>query len=150
MIRTVKLTCWCLFGVLILSSCAQIDGMTKSDDDKKTSSSSKVTTQKEVKKADTTKAAAKSEPAIPSSSPLSKIRKGMKSTRVEEILGKPDSKTRYKTGKRWIPFAGRWLSDARRQTWFYEKKGHLILSQNKYSGQYSVLEIKYNPDQTLP
>ncbi|GAB1264437.1 hypothetical protein [Aurantivibrio infirmus] len=87
---------------------------------------------------------------IPADNVLSKVKVGMNSAEVIEILGPPDLKTKYQTGKRHIPFAGRFLNDARRESWFYEKTGHIVLSKNKYSGVYSVIEIGYNPEQTLP
>lgn len=96
------------------------------------------------------KASAEASQNIPTDSPLAKVKVGMNSAEVIKILGAPGLKTKYKTGKRHIPFAGRFLNDARRESWFYEKTGHIILSKNKYSGVYSVIEIGYNPEQTLP
>jgi len=103
----------------------------------------------QAKDKDSTKTAEASQ-NIPADSPLANVQVGMNSAEVIEILGAPDLKTKYKTGKRYIPFAGRFLNDARRESWFYKNTGHVILSKNKYSGVYSVIEIGYDPEQTLP
>lgn len=83
----------------------------------------------------------------PKGHPFSKITEGMDSSEVASILGKPTRKTKYQTGKGFIPGAGRWLNDTRRQSWFYKGKGSIVLSKNKYSGLYLVREVNYDPNQ---
>jgi len=84
---------------------------------------------------------------IPSNHPFAKISEGMDSSEVSSVLGRPTRKTKYQTGKGFIPGAGRWLNDTRRQSWFYKGKGSIVLSKNKYSGLYLVREVNYDPNQ---
>ena len=82
---------------------------------------------------------------IPASSPMSKISVGMSDNEARSILGRPDRIDSYQTGKSWIPYAGRWLNDKTRQSWYYHELGYLVLSRNNYSGQYVVREFVYDP-----
>ena len=82
---------------------------------------------------------------IPASSPMAKISVGMSDSEARSILGRPDRIDSYQTGKSWIPYAGRWLNDKTRQSWYYHEMGYLILSRNSYSGQYVVREFVYDP-----
>ncbi len=82
---------------------------------------------------------------IPSSSPMSRITVGMSGDEARSILGRPDRIDSYQTGKSWIPYAGSWLNDKTRQSWYYHEMGYLVLSRNSYSGQYVVREFVYDP-----
>ena len=141
-------------ALLILSGCAQMNTLTGSDSETEATKSSKETEADKKAKADADfLAQAEAEPKsapIPTDSPFTKINLGMADETVRRILGGPGEITRYRTGKSWIPFAGRWLNDTRRQSWFYQNMGVVVFSLNKYSGQYKVIRIDYNATQGLP
>jgi len=82
---------------------------------------------------------------IPDSSPMSKLRAGMTESEVREIMGHEDKKTSYKTGKSWIPKFGRWANDRRRHSLFFNEQGYVVVSQNRYTGQYKLIEVGYEP-----
>lgn len=84
--------------------------------------------------------------AIPADSPMSKLRAGMTESEVYAIMGREDLKTRYETGKRWIPYYGRWANDTRRHSLFYNGQGHVIMSRNRYTGQYHLIEAVHDPE----
>ena len=143
--------------MLVISGCAQIGELTGSNSETETKSSTQESEADKKAKADEeiqaiADAEAKNSTSVPvpDHSIFSKIRIGMSDDRVTDILGRPGRKTSYRTGKSWIPFAGRWLNDKRRQSWFYENEGVIVMTQNSYSRQYSVVRIDYNANQTLP
>lgn len=81
---------------------------------------------------------------IPTSSPMAQLYVGMSGAEARSILGEPDRIDSYQTGKSWIPYAGSWLNDKTRQSWYYHEMGYVVLSQNSYSGQYVVREFVYD------
>ena len=81
---------------------------------------------------------------IPTSSPMAQLYVGMSGSEARSILGEPDRIDSYQTGKSWIPYAGSWLNDKTRQSWYYHEMGFVVLSQNSYSGQYVVREFVYD------
>jgi hypothetical protein len=83
---------------------------------------------------------------IPDSSPMSKLRSGMTESQVREIMGREDEKTSYETGKKWIPKFGRFANDTRRHSLFFNKQGSVVMSYNKYTRQYKLIEVNYEPD----
>ncbi len=83
---------------------------------------------------------------IPESSPMSKLRAGMSESEVRAIMGREDLKTSYKTGKGWIPKFGRFANDTRRHSLFFNEQGFVVMSHNKYTGQYKLIEIGYEPE----
>jgi len=83
---------------------------------------------------------------IPDSSPMSKLRRGMTESQVREIMGREDEKTSYETGKKWIPKFGRFTNDARRHSLFFNEQGSVVMSYNKYTRQYKLIEVNYEPD----
>lgn len=82
--------------------------------------------------------------AIPESSPLSKIELGMTDLRVRKLIGEPDDATRYQTGKQWIPFY--FGSDTHREDWLYYGQGRVVFSINRYSANYKVIKVTYEPE----
>ena len=92
------------------------------------------------------KAAAPEAPAIPAGHPLAKIEKGMSDDQVVAILGQPDHRNHYMTGKAWIPYnfgAG----DKTRSDFIYKGKGRVVFTQNQWNGRLSVINVLYNPDE---
>jgi hypothetical protein len=83
---------------------------------------------------------------IPDSSPMSKLRSGMTESAVREIMGREDEKTSYETGKKWIPKFGRFANDTRRHSLFFNGQGSVVMSYNKYTRQYKLIEVNYEPD----
>ncbi|GAC21532.1 hypothetical protein [Paraglaciecola arctica] len=156
MVKTHLHTALFLTLLLAMSGCAQVSELTGSNSDSGSNSSTQDSeAEKKAKAAEEDKAIAEAEAKntsapIPADSIFAKINIGMSDDAVTDILGKPGQKTSYRTGKSWIPFAGRWLNDRRRQSWFYENTGVIVMSQNSYSRQYSVVRIDYNANQSLP
>ena len=113
-----------LIAALVLAGCAQTGGTDQGGDG-------------------ATQAGANQD--IPASSPMSQISVGMSDGEARSILGRPDRVDSYQTGKSWIPYAGAWLNDKTRQSWYYHEMGYVVLSRNSYSGQYVVREFVYDP-----
>ena len=147
MVKTHLHTALFLTLLLAMSGCAQVSELTGSNSDSGSNSSTQDTeAEKKAKAAEEDKAIAEAEAKntsapIPADSIFAKINIGMSDDAVTDILGKPGQKTSYRTGKSWIPFAG---------SWFYENTGVIVMSQNSYSRQYSVVRIDYNANQSLP
>jgi len=83
---------------------------------------------------------------IPDSSPMSKLRGGMTESQVRAIMGREDEKTSYDTGKRWIPKFGRFTNDTRRHSLFFNGDGSVVMSYNRYTRQYKLIKVNYEPD----
>lgn len=156
MVKPSQLTALFLSLLLVMSGCAQINELTGNESDSQSSSSSQETEAEKKATADAEdKAIAEAEAKnasvpIPADSLFAKVEIGMSDDAVIDILGRPDRQTTYRTGKGWIPFAGRWLNDRRRQSWFYENSGVIVMTQNSYSRQYKVVRVDYNANQSLP
>jgi hypothetical protein len=82
----------------------------------------------------------------PPGSPLSKIQVGMSDSDVVKILGEPDNRNGYITGKEFIPYY--FGSDTSRQDWLYKGKGRVVFSRNRWSGNLTVVRVDYNPGET--
>lgn len=80
----------------------------------------------------------------PEDSPLAKIQKGMLESEVVEILGAPDQRTSYRTGKSRIPFY--FGGDARRLLFQYSGLGKVILSRGRFR-PYTVMRVEYDPNE---
>jgi len=83
---------------------------------------------------------------IPDSSPMSQLHSGMTESKVRTIMGREDEKTSYETGKRWIPKFGRFANDTRRHSLFFNGQGSIVMSYNRYTRQYKLIEVNYEPD----
>lgn len=99
--------------------------------------------------ADAKPAAAKqavSDTPIPAGHPLAKVEKGMSDDQVVAILGQPDHRNHYMTGKAWIPynFGG---GDKMRSDFIYKGKGRVVFTQNQWSGRLSVIKVVYDPNE---
>src|SRR5215472_15893845 len=71
--------------------------------------------------------------AIPTSSPLAKIKIGMTAQEVSNILGMPTNQVSYASGKAWIPIY--FGDDAWRTEWSYKGIGRVVFSGgNVYGG----------------
>ena len=79
--------------------------------------------------------------AIPSTSPLAKIKEGMSSDEVTKILGAPDSTDRHVTGKAFIPFY--FGTDAVKTEWRYKHVGRVIFSKGGFSARH-VSAVEYD------
>jgi hypothetical protein len=83
--------------------------------------------------------------AIPSTSPLAKIKEGMSSEEVTKILGDPDSSDRHVTGKAFIPFY--FGTDAVKTEWRFKHVGRVIFSKGSFSGSH-VSGVEYDPTES--
>ncbi len=82
-----------------------------------------------------------SEAVIPADSPLAKIRKGMGSAEVNDLLGTPTDVEAFSTGKAWNPFY--FGSDRVRQRSYYKGIGRIVFGGNR-----RVVEIIYDPNES--
>lgn len=130
---TLLITFMLLIG---LSGCSMTGGSADSGDSDASNEAARAEAEKEIETA-----MAK----IPASSPLSKVELGMSDTRVRKLIGDPDDSTSYQTGKAWIPFY--YGTDVARTDWLYDGQGRVVFSINRYSGQFKVINVMYDPDQ---
>ena len=79
----------------------------------------------------------------PAGSALAKVAVGMTDAQVRKEVGDPDNTKSYMTGKGWIPFY--FGPDTHRADWIYNGKGRVVFSRNRWSGQLSVIEVRYEP-----
>jgi len=91
--------------------------------------------------AEAEKAAAKPPPA---GHPLAKVESGMDEYAVVKVMGEPTHRRAYQTGKAWIPYY--YGSDVSREEWVYSKKGRVVFSRNRYSGNLKVIRVLYEPE----
>lgn len=96
-------------------------------------------------------AAAAEKPArpIPPDSPLAKIREGMSTQDVMNILGAPTSQSNYASGKAWIPYY--YGNDARRSAYFYKGLGSVVFATGNVfggGGGGAVVSVEYDPNET--
>ena len=82
----------------------------------------------------------------PPGSPLAKVQVGMSDSDVRKILGDPDNANGYITGKAFIPYY--FGPDTSRRDWLYQGKGRVVFSQNRWSGNLTVVRVDYNPNET--
>lgn len=130
-------------ALTVLGGCAQLGGT--ADNDEATDSESTAAAEQETEQAEK-KAVDVAIAAIPDSSPMSKLRAGMTESQVREIMGREDTRTSYQTGKRWIPKFGRFANDTRRHSLFFNNQGFVVMSYNRYTGQYKLIEVGYEPE----
>lgn len=128
---------------MTLGGCSQIGGTTSDDG---TGASAEPTADEREAEQSAKQRLNETIAAIPADSPMSRLRAGMTESEVYAIMGREDLKTRYETGKRWIPYYGRWANDTRRHSLFYNGQGHVIMSRNRYTGQYHLIEAVYDPE----
>jgi len=83
--------------------------------------------------------AVKQAPAnIPASSPLAKVKMGMRRVQVDDLIGDPTSTRVFPSGKSFIPFY--YGPDTHRTGAFYKGLGLVV-----FSGADQVVEIEYDP-----
>ena len=84
--------------------------------------------------------------APPPSSPLAKVKAGMRPREVEAILGQPDDENAYITGKAFIPYYyGR---DRNRQAYFYKGVGRVVFQgSGGFSQNFTVRFVDYDPSE---
>lgn len=81
---------------------------------------------------------------IPPDCPLAKIRKGMGTRQVMDILGPPTDQDSYVTGKMFIPFY--FGSDSSRMVLYYKKLGKIYFTGGgPFGGGGRVIKIMYDP-----
>lgn len=85
--------------------------------------------------------------AIPSDSPLAKIKSGMSEGRVYDLIGQPTEVKTYLTGKQWIPFY--FGPDTHRKEALYKGMGRIIFTPSAAfgTGVYKVKEVTYEPNE---
>lgn len=137
---------------LVLDGCAQMNGMMDKNSSSDSSSESTQTKAAAPKSASTTKAADdKAASGIygnpPAGSPFSKLKIGMSSNRVIDLIGAPTDQRSYITGKAWIPFYfGR---DRSRMEYRYKGNGVITFSGGGgFSSVYTIYRVIYNPDES--
>ena len=136
-----KTNCTFLFTILLiigLSGCSMTGGSGDDGGSDASNEAARAEAEKEIKTAMA---------QIPKSSPLSKIELGMSDTRVRKLIGDPDDSTSYQTGKAWIPFY--YGTDVARTDWIFDGQGRVVFSINRYSGQFKVINVMYDPDVKL-
>ena len=77
---------------------------------------------------------------IPSDSIFAKIKVGMGSTEVRDLIGHPTDTEWFQTGKAYIPFY--FGHDTSRTVYHYKGEGRIIFSRNK-----KIIRIEYDPDE---
>jgi hypothetical protein len=82
----------------------------------------------------------------PAGSPLSSIELGMNDGQVRSIMGMPDNTSVSTTGKSWIPFY--YGPDTHRTDWIYKGQGRIIFSRGQWTSGLSVIDARYDPDET--
>lgn len=85
----------------------------------------------------------------PEGSPLSKVKIGMTTQDVMNVLGAPTSQTNYTTGKTFIPFY--FGTDARRASYFYKGMGRVVFATGNAfgaGGEGEVIRVEYDPAET--
>lgn len=81
---------------------------------------------------------------IPPDCPLAKIKEGMGTRQVMDILGSPTDQEAYMTGKVFIPFY--FGSDSSRIVFYYKKLGKIYFTGGgPFGGGGRVIEIMYDP-----
>jgi hypothetical protein len=81
----------------------------------------------------------------PPSSPLSKIKDGMRMKEVTDILGAPSDQNSYMTGKAFIPWY--FGDDARRTSYYYKGIGRVVFAGGNVfgGGGGEVIRVDYDP-----
>lgn len=79
----------------------------------------------------------------PSRSSFSRIRKGMDEMQVRELIGMPDDRKMYMTGKMFIPFY--FGNDHHRVEYFYKGEGRIIFASSFAGSDQRVYRIIYDP-----
>ncbi len=85
--------------------------------------------------------------AVPASSPLSKVKVGMRKAEVRTALGEPTDENSYATGKAWIPFY--FGDDVRRTSWYYKGVGRVVFADGNVfgGGGGTVMRVDYDPSE---
>jgi hypothetical protein len=83
----------------------------------------------------------------PAGTPMSKIKVGMTTQEVMNILGAPQDQAAYSTGKAWIPFY--FGDDVRRTALFYKGQGRVMVSGGNVfgGGGGNVVSVEYDPNE---
>ena len=79
---------------------------------------------------------------------LSKVKEGMSTEEVNDLLGQPTNQTTYMTGKQFNPF-NFGARDVQRTKYLYKGVGHIVFSlKTAYNGVFRVIEIVPDPGET--
>jgi hypothetical protein len=79
----------------------------------------------------------------PAGSKLARVTVGMTESQVQEILGAPTTQQSYFSGKVFIP----WGKESARMDYRYKGVGIVVFSQNRYSGNKTVIRTIYDPNE---
>lgn len=85
---------------------------------------------------------------IPPDSPWAKVKPGMTTQQVMNLLGVPTDQTSYATGKAWIPYY--FGDDVRRTAFFYKGQGHVVFTGGNVfgGGGGEVVSVVYDPNES--
>lgn len=133
-----------LITVLSVGGCATINETISSIKGDGDSSAANDTESKKTAATTKKKVAEKPKQDIPSSSKFSKVKMGMGSTQVKDLIGQPSDTRSGSTGKAWIPFY--YGSDRTRTTYYYKGEGRISFSYG-YGGGDKVVGIDYDPSE---
>ncbi len=84
--------------------------------------------------------------AVPATSPLSKIKVGMRKAEVRAAIGEPNDENSYATGMAFVPFY--FGNEARRTSWYYKGVGRVVFADgNVFGGGGTVSRVDYDPSE---
>jgi len=139
---------------IAMSGCAQIDRMTHGDqadngqeNSDSTAHQSSSSSESKSQGSDTKASEDESARGIygnpPPHSPFSKLKLGMSSKQVTDLIGQPTDQKTYMTGKAWIPFY--FGSDRSRLEYRYKGQGVLTFAGGGgFSSNYTLSRVIYN------
>ena len=84
--------------------------------------------------------------AIPSNSPLAKVKEGMGMKEVQDLIGPPTDTNSHVTGKAFIPFY--YGPDSAEVEAYYKGMGRIVYSAGGFSGGARVISVEYDPNET--
>ena len=99
---------------------------------------------KQTTRSDETRPAAGA--AIPSGSPLAKVKEGMGMKEVADLIGQPTDTNAHITGKAFIPFY--FGSGSTEVEAFYKGMGRIVYSGGGLGGGPRVIEVEYDPTES--
>lgn len=140
---------------IVLSGCAQMNDMMGKNSSDDSSSASTHTESAPAKTTTTTHASTSTKASAdesaggiygnpPAGSPFSKLKIGMSSNQVINLIGQPTDQKAYVTGKAWIPFY--FGKDRSRMEFRYKGEGVITFAgSGGFSSLYTVSRVIYNP-----
>ena len=80
--------------------------------------------------------------APPAGHKMAKVEAGMNDGDVRRIMGEPQTRKVYMTGKAWMPWY--WGSDTHRTEFKYKGSGRVVFNTNRWSGALKVVRVDYD------